>query len=354
MRWAHLPVLLLWSLLALWARPAAAERDGSVRLWLGAGYDSNPARETEETCASAQNPPVGDLFLSGAAAASGRWSGERFSLSGSYDAGGKKFALLPSEDTLVQAAAFDGTALLGERLALGLSGRGKDRRGASQRYTDLAGSAFAELTLTPDADLRLEGGARRFLYPLRYELSFGAAEAGLTGRYRLDRRKSLFAFAQGSFRTYAAQVEPAGEAAAEAPVRRRDVVASAGVGFQYRGPFSAGLTYSFVSQRSNALRAAILRHRLDANGGVRLPWKWMLLAQAALQLTRYPEGMDITEDLSITRDDESLNSLNIRLVRPLGEHVDLELRYALYVANLPQNCLFYLRQTGTLGLSVRF
>ena len=79
----------------------------------------------------------------------------------------------------------------------------------------------------------------------------------------------------------------------------------------------------------------------------------LLLAQGALVLGRYPDGVFLSPDIILTEDEEAQNTLSLRLVRPVSRSVDLELSAALYGTRLPRNGLSYTRAVAGVGLSWR-
>ena len=350
----------------LFSSVATAQSQGSVRVWTGAGYDSNVRRDYIKDGCQAQ--AAGDAVVSAVASVEGRVEGPRALLAGSYDLGGRKFFSLPGEDVAIQSATAGAAFSPLPGVVIGLDGRGKDRRGARTRnYSDLAADGYLSWSPSPGFELRGHAGAERFVYWDQLGYSFGTPSFGATARARLTRRQSLVAFGDYQPRRYQSQVHlPSvgqGLSCSEVPPdedpnapprpQRRDNVLSAGLGYSYRGPFTLSLTYTFTEQASNSLGETVLRHRLALTGGVRLFWRITLLAQLAAQLAHYPDGFAVGEGLNTLEDEESHNSASLKVARPLSEHVDLELRYAVYQDRLPQNGFGYLRQVGWLGVTWR-
>ncbi len=86
---------------------------------------------------------------------------------------------------------------------------------------------------------------------------------------------------------------------------------------------------------------------------MRLPWKLTLLAQGSLGLNLNPDGVYLSPEIILLEEDEALNSLSLKLARPLTERLDVELSYAVYDTQLPRNNLFYFRQVGSVGITWR-
>lgn len=341
-------------LLLLLSTPAAAERSGALRLWLGSGYDSNARRDFVKEDGSGEVKAEPDLVFSLLGTAEGRYQGRGAHAGGSYDLGIRRFIRLPSEDVLIQSGSLEGLFALSRSLGVGLAGRAKDRRGGDRDYSDLVGEGSLELVPDSSLELRLKGGAHRFLYWNRIDYSFTATELGLYGRYRFDRRHAAFLFGGLGFRRYQAPTHPNPEDPSPGPPSsRRDSVLSGGGGYSFRGPLLLTLAYGYTEQRSNSFGESSLRHRLTATLGWRLPWQLTVLGQGALQLSRYPDGVYLSSELRVAEDDESHNSLSLKLVRSLTEHVEAELKYGLYQDRLATNGLGYLRQLGWAGLSWR-
>ncbi len=342
------------ALALLLTTPALAESKGAVRLWFGSGYDSNAKRDFVKSAEPEGVSAEPDLVFSAIGAADGRYQGEQTQATGSYDLGLRKFVRLPSEDVVIQSASIDGAVALGPVVGLGVAGRGKDRRGGDRDYTDLLGEGFLDYLPDGAVDFRLRAGGHRFLYWDRIAYAFAAFEGGFQARYRFDKRHSAAVFGELGLRRYQADANPNPELEEPSPARpRQDQVISGGAGYTYRGPFTFSATYSYAEQASNSFGETTLRHRLTLTAGLRLPWRVTLLAQAALQYARFPDGVYLSDELNITEDDDTHNSGSLKLVRPVSEQVDLELRCALYQDRLPQNGYQYFRQLGWIGVSWR-
>jgi hypothetical protein len=345
-------LLLLLSLVP--AAAGAVELRGASRLWVGPGYDTNARRDFVTQASS----PLSDAFLYALGTVDGVIEGERFRLGGTYDVAARKFFLLPAEDAIVNA--FSGEFLFGlsQRFSVGLYGNARDRRGAGRDYSSLLGQAFLDFNPTQNLDVRLRVGATRFLFWPRFGYSFSGPAGDLFARYRFDRRHSVSLSGAFNPRTYNANVNPRPDL--ETPVMRRfDPFFSVSVGYSYRGPFHLTVGYSYLDQTSNSYGETMRRHRLSATAGFRLPAKFTLLTTGALQLSSFPDGIFLSPELQVVEDDENSSNLTLKLVRPVHPHVDLDVRYALYVNVLPQQradreALVYVRNVFSLGVTVSF
>jgi hypothetical protein len=328
----------------------AAGVEGSVRVTGRLLLDSNAPRDFRG--AQGQQPEP-DMALSLLASGDGRLTGERLQLVGRYELGGRKYLRYTSEDTLIQGAAVEGSLALGTQLGLGVEGRGKDRRGGTRDYSDLGADAFLEYVPDVRLALRVHAGAHRFVYRPDSRANFGGPELGFLGRYRFDRRHALSVFGEYGSRRYGVEARPPPEREDLSPGQRKDGTLSAGAGYTYRGALALGLTYTFQEITSNSFGETVLRHRLSGSAGLRLPWSVTVLAQGALGLSRYPDGIYLSPDIILVEEDEGQNSLSLKLARPMGEHLDVELSYGLYGTSLPRNHLSYFRQVVGVGVTWR-
>ncbi|MGZ3458794.1 MAG: hypothetical protein ACXU86_09830 [Archangium sp.] len=344
-----LPALVVLPL-ALAGGAHAADVEGDLRVTGRLMVDGNAPRDFTKGRTAAD---TSDLALGLLASGEGRYTADRWQLVGRYDGGGRKYMAFPGEDVLVQAAALEGSFALGSSLGLGVESRAKDRRGGSRAYTDLAASAFLEYAPDASLSLRLRAGAHRFLYRPDFSASFASPEVSFLARYRLDRRHSFTASGEYGSRRYNASVQSPPRTTPEWTGRREDGALMASVGYSYKGPLALGLSYSYQEASSNSFGQSVRRHRLSGTAGLRLPWKLTLLAQGALGLDLYPDGVYLSPQIILLEDDEAQNTLSLKLARPVNEQLDVELSYAMYGTRLPRNDLFYFRQVAGVGLTWR-
>jgi hypothetical protein len=326
---------------------AAAETSGGLRLSAGGGFDSNARRDYESVGAQAD----GFAFITG----SGNLllDSERARAAAAYELGLRQFLMATSANVIAQAATAQGLLQLGPSWAVGLAGRGKDRRGGDRDYSDLAANTFVEWAVTRALDLRAEAGPRRFIYRPFFEYSFKASEFAAEARYRFDRRHSISLLGELGLRFYNgdARADPALDPP-PSPLQRRDLAFLGGLSYRYRGPVALSLSYHYGRADSNSFGETNVRHRLMASAGMRVFWELTVLAQAAIQVIHYPEGKSSSPELLLLEDDNQ-DSISLKLLRPLSSHLDAELFFAFYHANLPQNGLTYLRQVAWIGIAWR-
>ncbi|HME92096.1 MAG TPA: hypothetical protein VKE49_11780, partial [Myxococcaceae bacterium] len=178
-------------------------------------------------------------------------------------------------------------------------------------------------------------------------------ELGFQVRYRFDRHHSVAAIGEIGLRLYNSEARPDPRLdPPSTPEQRQDVAFLAGASYSYRGPVVFTASYVYGQASSNSFGESLYRHRINVSAAVRLPFELTLLGQAALQITRYPDGPYPTPDIILIEDDNH-DSLSLKLLRPVSRHVDLELHYALYHDALPQNGLTYLRHVAWMGFTWR-
>jgi len=347
--------LALALLLCLAAGPAeAADLEGQARVWLGPGFDSNARRDY----VSGGNGTTPDLYLYGLGEVAGTLRvGERLTVRGGYQLGGRAFLFLGSESTVLQDAQLSAQLKALDWLRLGVVGRARDRRGADRSYTDLQGGLSVEVV--PDAHLVLSLAveAHRFLYWDGFEVSFFGPDSALTASYRFDRHHGVSLWGQWSPRTYNALAKlppptPDGIPGTSNLVRT-DTVLGAGVSYSYRGPVHLSLSYGYLDDASSSYGQTLRRHRLGVAAGVPLPWELTALASGTLQLMQFPDGVYLSPDLLVA-DDENASSVTAKLVRALGPHLELDLRYAFYFNQMPAKGFFYRRHVLSLGVALSY
>jgi len=343
-------VLLVFAL-ALAARypVLAVDVEGTGRVSTRLDVDSNARREFEQF--GTQTDGVVSAIGSGRGRLLFPWG----VLAGTYDVAAQKFFTVTSEDVLIQSATVALSIPIGGLLAAGVDARAKDRRGGSRRYTDLAGGGFLLFFPGDGWTIRLGGSGHRFIYPPFFPYSFTAGEATGQVEYRFARRHSVAFLGDFGVRWFnaVADVNPA-QPPSQNPEQRVDKVAIAGLSYRYQGPVLASVAYSYGNFDSNSFGQSAHRHRLSASVGVRLPWQSTLLAEGVLELTNYPDRIFISPEILLIND-ENLNSISIKLARPILSNVDIELDYAFYQASFPGTGMTYnyLRMVGGIGLTWR-
>jgi hypothetical protein len=340
--------VLLCALLESLPALAQSQLQANGRATLLTGADTNARRDYDPSLSGLDSAT--SLVLDGSA----RYGNGPFRAFGDLSVGGRKFLRLSSEDVLVTAGSLELELTPLQALSVSVLGTGKDRRGGERDYTD--GAAQAWLTWAPDGRLqvRTRAGLHAFAYRPNPDYGFTAVEGGATVSWRFDSRHRLLGAVDVGQRQYPTVLRlPPGVADPGGLPGRSDGVLTASAGYEYRGPVRVRAEYSYFEQRSNSFGETNLRHRVSAQVGMRLPWEVTAVATAALQLTRFPDGIYLSSDVLLVQDEENANTLSLRFARPVSGHVDVELRYALFQYRLPQNNLEYLRQVAFVGVSAR-
>jgi hypothetical protein len=330
---------------------AQPKTTGQGRWWVGGGFDSNAARDF--VTAGRVTVPDGFGFSMGSLEGRLRWRG--FALGGAAELATRHFFTQRSEDLLVQSAQAQAQVALGRLFDISVLGRLRDRRGAQRDYSDFAGEAA--VTFAPDAKVEatLRGALNRFSFWPRPAYGFFGPGVGLTARYRFDARHTLSLSGHFSPRAYDGQrnVDPRVGPDEQPMGQRRDVFATGSFGYSYRGSFLFSVSYTYLEQASNAYGESLRRHRVAANAGFRLPARLSLLTALVLQASFFPDNIFLSPDLQVVEDDENSSYFTAKLVVPLIDKLDLDLRYAFYLNVLPGQTLFvYTRHVASVGLAI--
>ncbi len=321
------PTLLLSLALALVLARPARRRPTCARaacaLSAGSLLDGNAPRDfSERRAGGPRGHGRGPAACS--PAGEGRYTAERYQLVGRYDRGQPQVPALTAEEHAGAGRRAGGLARAGPHAGRGRggAGQGQARRGA--RVHGPGGERLPRVRArTLRLAVRLRAGAHRFVYRPDHTA-------------RLRRPRAVGSPGATAW-TAATAVTVSGECG-QAPLRRRgrpragrrcEPRAGPARGRRARWPAWAtptggrwrwGWRYAFQELASNSYGETVLRHRLSASAGVRLPAAAStLLAQGALVLNRYPDGVFLSPEIILTEDDEAQNSLSLRLVRPLSE-----------------------------------
>jgi hypothetical protein len=347
----------LTALVVLASVPAlAAEWSGSARGQISAGVDTNPGRDFISDGGTA----TPDGFAQAIVNLAGGVDVGPLSVDATYDFGGRKFVTQPQDDTIIQSASVFATVFMPRGFSLGLEGRARDRRGAERDYTDLMSDLVLGYAPDNQLDFRLRGGYHRFLFWVEggFRESFWAPEAGLTVRYRFNKHHSISFFGDYSYRTYNSpiyELQVDGSVQPDPGTVRVDPYFAVGASYSYKGPVNVTLSYSYIDNTgTQSYGEKYSQHRIGLLFGVAIPWDLTFLLNGQLRFSNYPDGIFFSADILTLMDDENLSSVSAKLMRPIGEHVEVDLRYAFYYGTLPQNGFLYLRHTASVGVSVHF
>src|SRR5262249_11695805 len=150
-------------------------------------------------------------------------------------------------------------------------------------------------------------------------------EGGLSARYRFNKRHSLNVNGMFSSRTFNSS---AYDCAGADLGRRSDKFFVVGAAYWYRGPVIFSLGYGYTDSDSSACGWDIRQHRVTLTFGAPLFWQLMVMVDVNLRFNQYPDGIYI-DPIILTLDEsgENLSSGVLKLVRPIGEHFEIEARY---------------------------
>jgi hypothetical protein len=325
------------------ARAEAALRvDGGLAL--SPVWDSNPRRTTGA-------PPVSDgaLLLLGDGAL---WylptDSQRLSLS--WEGGARIYGSERAQDELINRLRLLHEIAFGSVLQTRLGASLEDHavRDGDREFTTLGGEA--ELEVLPDAWIspRLRGSLRRFDYAPDPRWSFDGHGASLGFGLRPGGHHLLAAAVEQQWLDFG-EVRTDGE-------ERHDRLRSLSLDWTHRGRVIVGSGWQLAENETNAPGNRWVRHRLHALFGGRLPFLDLLLtARATLQLLRFSDGLQIDpEFLHIEQErGENLSSVSLKLSRPLGEYLSLELRYQLHASTFLERVLPYERHMAGAGVAIR-
>ena len=194
--------------------------------------------------------------------------------------------------------------------------------------------------------------ARR--YPHEDDYGFLSGELSLWGTWQPHRRVLLTLGVRGVLPDYDGDARLADASLGDE--RRRDHLLSVRLQAAYRGPVAVQAGYLWVGNWSNSFGESFQRHRLFAAMTARLPWSIFVGLHLAWQSVHYPDGLFLSDDLIdlLLYDDESLSNSTLKLARPIGRHLEIELKYSLSYGELPRRdddtSLSYLRQVATIGI----
>jgi hypothetical protein len=339
-----------------------------LRAELGAEYDSNASRIEHVAGDLSPRPvvgsPLGRLVLAGDVVAT---AGARHSFALSATLAGKHFTRTADEDVIVADTSATWNARLGDGTTLGLAGayyEAFQRRSIDERdFRSLsptlrlaqelgvggllsAGVGYRRLTYWPDRQFDFSGPGAFAAYRHVFPGTAGEADWELNGG------------ATGELRNFAGTrctpdlcPGPAGSGA------RRDQFWTAHVEATRTGAFLAGAGLAGHANASNSFGEPLLRALAHVRAVVLLPAELSLSARLEFVLARYLDGPPLARDPitlqpTATIEDESRSTVRAELVRPIGAHADVGLRYTLYTNEVGSSQVHYFRQTALLFVAV--
>lgn len=119
----------------------------------------------------------------------------------------------------------------------------------------------------------------------------------------------------------------------------------------WRGPVVVDATYQYALNDSNSYGQNLRRHAADLTATAALPWSLFLSGHLELQRTTYDDAVLIDADFLV--DEDNRNSIVGSLARGIGDAIEVELRYALYLQEFGVGS-DYSRQTVMLAVGYLF
>jgi hypothetical protein len=339
-----------------------------LRAELGAEYDSNANRVEHVEGDTSPRPivgsPLGRLVLAGDFAAT---LGARHSVALTAGLAGKYFTRTPDENVVVADATGTWNVRAGERTTLGLAGayyeafqrRSPDERdfrsvsptlrlaqGIGETGLLSAGVGYRWLTYWPDRQFDFTGPGAFASYRHLFPGQSGDADWEVSGGGSAELRR----FA-GTRCTADQCPGPAGAGT------RQDQFWTIHLEATRTGAFLAGGGLAGHANTSNSYGEPLLRALAHLRAVVLLPADLSLSARLEFVLARYLDGLPlvrnpITLQPTVSIEDESRSAMRAELVRPLGSHADVGLRYTLYTNEVGASQVHYLRQTALFFVAV--
>lgn len=320
---------------------------------LGPEYDSNARREMRA------REVVQDALLRGSVASDLALQLGDHRLDAALTAGAKVFNRELSENTAVAmlSAGYRWQLLRDMQIGTDVSARGRRILDGDRSYQ--AGSIDALVNYSGLGPLLLElrAGPRGFNYEPDPSYSDVGAGFGLGARLRLTRSEQIAIGYQLDARYF-----PLADVLVDF---NDDGTAVTGTGhrtdLQHGGSlqlvsardlFLSG-SYLLLYNQSSNLGETFVRHRLQAVVGVQLPLDLFASITAALQITRYPGGLALSQRLLLEDSDESQNKLVLTLQRTLTAQLALECRLGFFSNELSDSDIAFARATAYLGITYR-
>ena len=223
----------------------------------------------------------------------------------------------------------------------------KDRteRGHQRDYTRGSGTAGLGLKLGPVA---LTGGGGYSFFAFKPSPDQSSQGPLVTAGLNVDIQDTwLFGLGYvGNSRDFDALLNEEGDA-------RQDTSSILSASLGYQGSFVAGISLIYLDYQT------LQRYTLSANLTTPLFWELLISGRALIQLSSYPENLEIDEDEdsgtpALAVDEDNRNAYTVALERPLYDNLRVELRYSLFTQNLGQENANYSRQLVFLGLGADY
>lgn len=225
--------------------------------------------------------------------------------------------------------------------------KGRVQRSGARSYGLARGDVVVDKPLSPWLVLRAGGNGQAF-HAFDVPLFSSAGGSVLVGARGLFGPESVDALVEWGARGF--PFAPRDLDDPRDPERRLDGVATGLVQLTSARRLYLSLSYLWTRNASNARGESFTRHRLAAVVGFRLPAEVTCVAQGALQLTAYEDGVSVGQAYFLGDDEESQNVLEITLSRPLLGGIFVEARVSFLGNELAVEGARFSRQTAAIGL----
>lgn len=329
---------------------ATENSDWQISTSLAPEYDSNAHRELDG------GQVVQDALLRASLGGDARWQIGKHLLSGQLALGGKAFAQQQSENTVVGLAELRYLWRFASNwnLHCSLMSRGRHLASALRDYslvqanTGLSYKAWGPLRLQASLQPQL------FFYPPDSRYNSQSISGFLSSQLAITKRENVALTYSLGNRQF-----PAAKALLDIDLQglrqlssdtRADVLQSFILQASSSRQVLVSASYSLSYNQSNSLGETYMRHRAQIVAAGPLPLDLFVQISAALQLTNYPGGLALSQQLLLADGDESQNKMVLSLRRPLAAGFALEWRLSLYSNELSASGLHFQRLTSQLGL----
>ena len=329
---------------------SSIDSDWQLSSSLGPEYDSNAQRELDG------GQVVQDALLRGSLGGDGRWQIGQHVISGQLAIGGKAFNQQRSENTVAGLGQLHYLWRFFPNWSLdcSLMSRGRHLASALRDYALVAGGAGLSFAAWGPLRLHASLQPQLFFYPPDPRYNSQSLAGLLSSHFSITGREQLVVAYQLSERQFPAAkallaISPQGLRTLSADTRS-DLRHSLNLQVSSGRVILISAAYMLSYNQSNSLGETYMRHRAQLVAATQLPLELFAQISAAVQLTNYPRGLALSQQLLLADGDESQNKIILSLRHPLRAGFALEWRLALYSNELSASGLRFQRVTSQLAL----
>lgn len=334
----------------LLALAAPSSRDWQVSTSLGPEYDSNAQRELDG------GQVVQDALIRETMAGDASWQFGDHIISGQLALGGKAFAQQHSENTLVELGElrYSWRFLPNWILDSSLLGRGRQLASALRDYSLVQANVGLSSQIWGPLRLRASLQPQLFFYPPDPRYNSQSITAMFSSQISMTKHESIVLALSADARQF-----PAAKALLDIDFqglrslsqdKRNDLRQFLTLQVNSSRIILISASYSLSYNQSNSLGETYVRHRAQLVAASPLALDLFVQITAALQLTNYPGGLALSQQLLLADGDESQNKIILSLRRPVAAGFSLEWRLAMYSNELSASGLRFQRVTSQIGM----